>query len=367
MYSTTENIDQQENFSTIIRKVHNRENPYAQLNRKAIWDKDLSLKAVGLWARCMSRKDGWHFSVKELVKSCKEGRKAIDSAMRELIDNDYVIRLEFNTKDEHGKFLNNVYDENGKLVQRNGGIEYVIFEFRATEEEKQEELDKFKKSFRHCPFGNPHLSNCRKVQLIKKDRGIKKDKTNTYAPSKDDAQATPLSSLSDSKRKKPPSYPKKPWRTICRYERVPNHSSQADFLKHFKIPLVCTSNEEHDKLVKKHGEEKVTQAYEILADWKLSKAETEPSVLDKHIDYHRITKWVMKQVLESPLGAARGYKRKGKLVLSMDDRAREEKCEYISAEITGEEKIKIINEAFEKMKRKTQEARDEKLKEKSYT
>ena len=141
---------------SIIRTVHNKENPYVQLNKKALWDDRLSLKAVGLWARCMSRPDDWRFNISELAKRLKEGRRAIDSAIKELINNNYAIRLEHWEKDLDGKFVG-------------GGVEYVFFEFEATESEKANVLNEFKKSFQHCGFGNSRNGNSRNDELLKKE------------------------------------------------------------------------------------------------------------------------------------------------------------------------------------------------------
>lgn len=145
-----------EKFQSIIRVVHNRENPFVQLNKQALWDQNLSLKAVGLWARCMSRPNDWTFSLKELVDNCKEGRRAVDAAMHELIAANYVYRIEYAERDLNGKF-------------KSGGIEYVFFEFPATEEEKQKRVEEFKKSFRNCCFGNCRNGDCRNVHLLIKN------------------------------------------------------------------------------------------------------------------------------------------------------------------------------------------------------
>jgi|ERR1051325_218697 hypothetical protein len=79
---------------------------------------------------------------------------------------------------------------------------------------------------------------------------------------------------------------------------------------------VSVSEDQHKKLVAKHGEAKAEQAYDFLNDWKESKAETDPKALTKHTDYYRITKWVMKEI-ENP--TAVGHVRpKGKLSLPSD-------------------------------------------------
>lgn len=156
----SENTDKLEKRDTIIRVVHNRENPFVQLNKQALWDTKLSLKATGLWARCLSRPDNWKFSMKELVKNCQEGRCAVDSAMQELMTAGYALRMEAYIRGSLGKFQNKI-------------IEYVFFEFPATKEECDDQLEIFKKSFRDCGFRNfGHLDFGHQHLLIKSNTNI---------------------------------------------------------------------------------------------------------------------------------------------------------------------------------------------------
>ncbi len=164
-------VNEEIKVNTVIRVVHNRENPFVQLNKQALWDQSLSLRAVGLWARCMSRPNDWKFSISELCGKCKEGRKSIDSAMKELIEANYVMRLEYHEKSKEGKF------QKGK-----GGLEYVFFEFPATEEEKQEQLEIFKKRFRHSGFRDCGFGNGGKVQLLIKKKTKKEENKEKEQP-----------------------------------------------------------------------------------------------------------------------------------------------------------------------------------------
>jgi hypothetical protein len=141
---------------SVIRILHNRENPYVTLNKQPLFDDRLSLKAKGLWAQCLARPDNWRFYVQEMVKNCKEGRRAIYSAIDELIKYNYAIRLEHYQKSENGKFSA-------------GGVEYVFFEFCPTDVEKEELTEEFKKSFRQCGFGNARNGDRRNVQLPNKE------------------------------------------------------------------------------------------------------------------------------------------------------------------------------------------------------
>lgn len=163
---------------SVIRTVHNRENPFVQLNKEALWNEKLSLKAIGLWARCMSRPTDWRFNVKELVSKSKEGRRAIDSAINELIANDYAVRLEHWEKDQEGKFTT-------------GGVEYVFFEFPATKEDKEKVLEEFKKCFRHCGFGDCRNGDCRNAHLlIEKETEKEKEEELSCPRSETDAVTT---------------------------------------------------------------------------------------------------------------------------------------------------------------------------------
>lgn len=125
---------------TVLRIKHNRENPYVQINKVGLFDSSISLKAKGLWAQCLARPDDWQFHVKELATHCKEGERAIYSAIDELIENGYALRIDSYEKGEDGRFCS-----------RN--CEYIIYEFKLTEEERLLEIEKFKKSFRNCSFG----------------------------------------------------------------------------------------------------------------------------------------------------------------------------------------------------------------------
>lgn len=157
----------------VIRIKHNRENPFVQLNKEALWDKDLSTKAVGLWAKCMSKPDNWTFSVKELSSKIKEGRDFVYSAIKELIKFGYCIRVEVKNSE------NNRFEK----------YEYIFFEFKLTPEEIKEYVDNLKKSLPHTGFQEaeiikekpltafPEAEN--QTLVIYKDKDIEK-KVRTY-------------------------------------------------------------------------------------------------------------------------------------------------------------------------------------------
>ena len=77
---------------TIVRVTHSKDNPYVILNKISLWDPDLSLEAVGLWARLMSRPDDWIVRVSELAKSCGRNEGTIKKYLNELVKNGYAFR-----------------------------------------------------------------------------------------------------------------------------------------------------------------------------------------------------------------------------------------------------------------------------------
>lgn len=156
---------------SIVRTIHNRENPFVQLNKKALWDQNLSLEAVGLWARLLSRPDNWEVRVSELCKSCGCGRDKIRSILNELITNGYAFRVQPRTK---GKFAD--YDT-------------YVFEFKMTKEEIKEmftETD-FPAPVSSAPINTTLLIQSNNTPILKeieKDREINKQIVDAPHPKK---------------------------------------------------------------------------------------------------------------------------------------------------------------------------------------
>jgi len=95
----------------LIRTSKDKDHPYVMINKKFLHDSNLSLKAKGLLAYCMSMPDGWEFHVNQLSSVLRENRTAINSAFKELIEFGYCQRIQ--TKRSDGKF---------------NKIEYILFE-----------------------------------------------------------------------------------------------------------------------------------------------------------------------------------------------------------------------------------------------
>ena len=94
--------------TTVFRVEKNRE--YVVMSNKFLRNKDMSLKAKGLLALCLSLPEDWNYSLNGLVAICKESITAIRSTLKELEKFNHLKRVK--KKDEKGKFI----------------YEYVIYE-----------------------------------------------------------------------------------------------------------------------------------------------------------------------------------------------------------------------------------------------
>lgn len=91
----------------LVRTCKDKNNPYVMLHKAFLEDINLSLKAKGLLAYCMSKPDGWQFNLEQMTTCLKEGIDALQSAFKELIENDYCIREK--PRCENGTYSNMEY------------------------------------------------------------------------------------------------------------------------------------------------------------------------------------------------------------------------------------------------------------------
>lgn len=75
-------------MSTVIRVEKNRN--YTVMSNEFLRNRNLSLKAKGLLAVCLSLPDSWEYSMKGLVAISKESITAIRNSMRELEEHGYM-------------------------------------------------------------------------------------------------------------------------------------------------------------------------------------------------------------------------------------------------------------------------------------
>lgn len=95
-------------MSTVFRVEKNRE--FVVMSNKFLRNKQMSLKAKGLLALCLSLPDSWDYSMNGLVAICKENITAVRSALKEL--------------EEHGYLkINKLKNDKGHFT-----YEYVIYE-----------------------------------------------------------------------------------------------------------------------------------------------------------------------------------------------------------------------------------------------
>lgn len=100
-------------LSTVIRVEKNRE--YVVMNNKFLRNKEMSLKAKGLLALCLSLPDTWDYSLNGLVAICKENITSVRSGLKEL--------------EQHGHLrINKKKNDKGLFV-----YEYIIYEYPAIE------------------------------------------------------------------------------------------------------------------------------------------------------------------------------------------------------------------------------------------
>ena len=68
-----------------------KKNPnYKAINRSAAVDPKLSLKAKGVMFYFLSKPDIWEGHLYDVVKNCKDGRKGVASAIKELKEAGYI-------------------------------------------------------------------------------------------------------------------------------------------------------------------------------------------------------------------------------------------------------------------------------------
>lgn len=87
--------------TTVFRVEKNRE--FVVMSNKFLREKDMSLKAKGLLALCLSLPEDWQYSLNGLCAICKESQTSIRSALKELETFHYLKRER--RKDEKGQFV----------------------------------------------------------------------------------------------------------------------------------------------------------------------------------------------------------------------------------------------------------------------
>lgn len=87
--------------TTVFRVEKNRE--FVVMSNKFLREKEMSLKAKGLLALCLSLPETWDYSINGLCAICKESQTSIRSALKELETFNYLKRNR--SQNEKGQFI----------------------------------------------------------------------------------------------------------------------------------------------------------------------------------------------------------------------------------------------------------------------
>ncbi len=104
-------------------RIHkNKDNPYIVLNKGLLLDKNLSWRAKGILAYLLSKPDDWMVRAQDIENQSREARRAVMTAISELIGYGYVSKR---IDRESGRFKSFEYDvfESPKL---NPDYHYIV-------------------------------------------------------------------------------------------------------------------------------------------------------------------------------------------------------------------------------------------------
>jgi len=76
-------------------KVEKLDVPYAQVANELLYDKNLSLRAKGLYAYIQAKPNDYDFSTHRMPEEHKDGRESIRAAIAELMKYGYLIRTKY--------------------------------------------------------------------------------------------------------------------------------------------------------------------------------------------------------------------------------------------------------------------------------
>lgn len=104
-----------------IVKIKRRENPFVQIDKRPLQDANLSWKAKGLLAYCLSKPDNWEIRIDNLIKSSTDGREAVQTGLKELRKNGYA-RIEPTKDPDTGQMTGRawiIYEEKQEIHAEN--------------------------------------------------------------------------------------------------------------------------------------------------------------------------------------------------------------------------------------------------------
>jgi superfamily I DNA/RNA helicase len=128
-------------MSTIIRVEKTRE--FVVMNNRFLRNKQMSLKAKGLLALCLSLPDDWDYSINGLVAITKESVTAVRNAMKELEELGYMKINKFQNEKGHFNYEYVIYEtphiEN--LHVDNADMENLVVENQVVENVIQQSIE----------------------------------------------------------------------------------------------------------------------------------------------------------------------------------------------------------------------------------
>ena len=95
---------------------------FTQVSNEVLYSNTLSAKAKVVYAYLYSKPDGWNFSSERIAKDFKESRKWIQTGIRELEENGYLLRQKLKNGRMEYQILANI-DLKPKSAQSQIGTE----------------------------------------------------------------------------------------------------------------------------------------------------------------------------------------------------------------------------------------------------
>jgi len=106
----------------MIIRVNKKDQPYVLVSKELINDKSLSLKAKGIMVYLLSKPDGWHVRIGDLINQNTDGEKAVRSGVKELKEAGYMVPV-IERDPETQRVLKYDYEVREKPLAGNGKVD----------------------------------------------------------------------------------------------------------------------------------------------------------------------------------------------------------------------------------------------------